>query len=170
MPSLLGLHPGRAWTVALLVGCIGVILQYYRPELLKITFGRFITAKQRFYAEPSAAYCALVRCQGTTQLPAVQDSTVFNTDACQAPETGRTCESIKRPIPLLQELEPYVCAHGGDTTTNPPNTAAAFAAAISAGVDCIELDMSLTADGQLVASHSRDLTQLLGRPDAKVSA
>lgn len=82
-----------------------------------------------------------------------------------------TCTVLLKCKPTnSQDRFPYICAHGGDTTAHPPNTRAAYAAAIAAGVDCIELDVALTADGQLVASHSRDLRQLMARPEAKVSA
>jgi hypothetical protein len=50
---------------------------------------------------------------------------------------------------------------------HPPNTAAAYAAAL-VHTDCIEVDASLTSDHQLVAMHDRDLEQLLNKPGAKV--
>jgi glycerophosphoryl diester phosphodiesterase len=62
-----------------------------------------------------------------------------------------------------------VCAHGGDTSIHPPNTAAAYAAAL-VHTDCIEVDASLTFDHQLVSMHDRDLEKLLQRPGAKVSS
>jgi glycerophosphoryl diester phosphodiesterase len=71
---------------------------------------------------------------------------------------------------LLQDRPPCICAHGGDSTVYPPNTAAAYAAALRAGADCMEVDVSLTSDLVLVALHDRDLQQLLGQPTAKVSS
>jgi glycerophosphoryl diester phosphodiesterase len=71
---------------------------------------------------------------------------------------------------LLQAQQgrpPFACAHGGDTAVHPPNTAAAYAAAL-VHTDCIEVDASLTSDHQLVAMHDRDLEQLLNKPGAKV--
>ncbi|GAB4815609.1 hypothetical protein N2152v2_008065 [Parachlorella kessleri] len=56
---------------------------------------------------------------------------------------------------------PLVCAHGGDAAAAPPNTAAAFQAAIDAGVRCVEVDVARTRDGVLVVLHSRDLLSLL---------
>ena len=64
----------------------------------------------------------------------------------------------------------YVCAHGGDAANHPPNTAAAYASALEAGADCIEVDAALTSDLQLVALHDRDLQKLLGQPNAKVGS
>ena len=57
---------------------------------------------------------------------------------------------------------PVVCAHGGDASAAPPNTARAFQAAADAGVRCVEVDAALTRDGHLVVLHSRDLARLLG--------
>lgn len=54
-----------------------------------------------------------------------------------------------------------VCAHGGDASSHPPNSATALEAALLLGADCIELDVSLTLDGHLVALHSRDMRPLL---------
>ena len=62
---------------------------------------------------------------------------------------------------------PLVCAHGGDATSVPPNSAAAFLAAIAGGTRCVEVDVARTKDGKLVVLHSRELLQLLrlaGRP------
>ncbi|KAL4425242.1 hypothetical protein ABPG75_009258 [Micractinium tetrahymenae] len=56
---------------------------------------------------------------------------------------------------------PLVCAHGGDINAAPPNTAAAFAAALAGGSRCVEVDVARTKDGQLVVLHSRELAHLL---------
>jgi glycerophosphoryl diester phosphodiesterase len=61
------------------------------------------------------------------------------------------CSLIRRPL---------VCAHGGDLEFAAPNTLAAFQAALEAGADCVEVDVSMTKDGQLVAVHDRDLAAL----------
>jgi len=65
------------------------------------------------------------------------------------------------PFTNTQARAPFICAHGGDTSKHPPNTAAAIAAAIANGADCIELDAATTRDGRLVAMHVRDLHRLL---------
>eukprot|EP00887_Chlorella_sp_A99_P003379 scaffold7.g3379.t1 len=41
-------------------------------------------------------------------------------------------------------LAPAVCAHGGDASETPPNTARAFQAAAEAGVRCVEVDAAMT--------------------------
>lgn len=53
------------------------------------------------------------------------------------------------PLPM-QTRPPLVCAHGGDSSDAPPNSADAFQAALRAGVDCVEIDVARTADNHLV--------------------
>ena len=60
--------------------------------------------------------------------------------------SAKFVEGITRPSPL-------VVAHRGDTESAPENTLAAFAAAIDAGADGIELDVHPTRDGALVVHH-----------------
>ncbi|KAI4320247.1 hypothetical protein MLD38_033746 [Melastoma candidum] len=63
---------------------------------------------------------------------------------------------------------PLVCAHGGDTTKAFPNTMAAYQAALHSQVDCMEIDVSRTADGVLVALHDRELQQISGDTTSRV--
>jgi glycerophosphoryl diester phosphodiesterase len=54
----------------------------------------------------------------------------------------------------LTELKPpIIIAHRGYCRRYPENTLSAFAAAFEAGAQMIELDVSLTKDGQLVVIH-----------------
>ncbi len=48
---------------------------------------------------------------------------------------------------------PLVIAHRGDSAHRPENTLAAFAGALEAGAPVVELDVQLTADGELVVLH-----------------
>jgi glycerophosphoryl diester phosphodiesterase len=48
---------------------------------------------------------------------------------------------------------PLIVAHRGFSAVAPENTLAAFAAAIRAGADMIELDVAMTADGDAVCLH-----------------
>ncbi|MBD8078374.1 glycerophosphodiester phosphodiesterase family protein [Cellulosimicrobium arenosum] len=48
---------------------------------------------------------------------------------------------------------PAVVAHRGNSSVAPQNTLAAFEAAWRAGVECVELDVRLTADGVVVVIH-----------------
>ena len=64
-------------------------------------------------------------------------------------------------------------AHRGFSGTHPENTHAAFAAALDLGVDGIELDCQLSADGELVVIHDETLdrtTTGLGPVGAKTWA
>ena len=63
----------------------------------------------------------------------------------------------------------YVAAHRGLSATYPENTMAAFRAAVEAGVDQVETDIRITADGALVLIHDATLdrtTNGTGRVDA----
>src|SRR5215210_1745899 len=66
-------------------------------------------------------------------------------------ETGRRGE---RPV--------TVC-HRGASALAPENTLRAFEIAIEGGVDMAELDVYLSADGELVVSHDEDLRRVTGR-------
>lgn len=62
-----------------------------------------------------------------------------------------------------------VVAHRGNSSVAPQNTLAAFEAAWRAGADSIELDVQLTADGEVVVIHDDTLdatTDGSGRLDA----
>ncbi len=54
-------------------------------------------------------------------------------------------------------------AHRGGRARRPENTLPAFADALSMGVDTLELDMGMTADGVVVVSHERGLNPDLTR-------
>lgn len=53
-------------------------------------------------------------------------------------------------------------AHRGDPIAHTENTPAAFAAAVAAGADMIELDVRCTSDGQAVVVHDVTLDRLWG--------
>ncbi|ERM99731.1 hypothetical protein AMTRI_Chr11g101930 [Amborella trichopoda] len=73
---------------------------------------------------------------------------------------SRMCGWIENP--------PLVCAHGGDSSKAFPNTMEAYRIALDSQVDCIEIDVSRSLDGVLVALHDRDLQRLSGNATAKV--
>ncbi|MBR0992727.1 glycerophosphodiester phosphodiesterase [Bradyrhizobium japonicum] len=54
-------------------------------------------------------------------------------------------------------------AHRGGRALLPENTLPAFANALSMGVDTLELDVGVTADGEVVVSHERGLNPDLAR-------
>jgi glycerophosphoryl diester phosphodiesterase len=55
---------------------------------------------------------------------------------------------------------PRVMAHRGASGDYPENTMPAFAAAVQAGVDYIELDVHCTRDGEVVVVHDEDLSRV----------
>ena len=59
--------------------------------------------------------------------------------------------------PWLDHPRPLALAHRGHSIAFPENTMADFRAAVEAGVDAIESDVHLTADGQLVMLHDATL-------------
>lgn len=54
-------------------------------------------------------------------------------------------------------------AHRGGRALLPENTLPAFANALSMGVDTLELDVGITADGEVIVSHERGLNPDLAR-------
>ena len=57
---------------------------------------------------------------------------------------------------------PTLIAHRGDAARYPENTLPALAAAVRGGASCIEFDLQLTADGQLVLLHDASLLRTAG--------
>lgn len=63
------------------------------------------------------------------------------------------------PPPVIQALgdQPLVIAHRGGRGLWPENTLFAFERADALGVDMLEMDVRLTADGQMVVLHDEDV-------------
>ncbi len=57
-----------------------------------------------------------------------------------------------------------VTAHRGDSSRAPENTVPAIEMAIDAGAEYAEIDVQLTADGEVVVVHDEDLRRLAGLP------
>jgi len=58
---------------------------------------------------------------------------------------------------LQPHPQPLIIAHRGSSTHAPENTLAAFVLAADQGADAIELDVTLTRDGQVVVIHDDTL-------------
>src|SRR5688572_31642404 len=58
--------------------------------------------------------------------------------------------------------QPLIVAHRGDSADRPENTHAAFAAALAAEVDGIELDVRLSRDGVPLVCHDDTLARFGG--------
>ena len=68
----------------------------------------------------------------------------------------------------LQRRRPLTCAHRGGMARAPENTIAALRRAVAAGVDVVEVDVQLTADGHVVVLHDHELSRTtngVGRTD-----
>lgn len=59
----------------------------------------------------------------------------------------------------MKNKRPLIIAHRGYSRDYPENTIAAFDAAVEAGADMIELDVTLSQDGQLVVIHDDTLNR-----------
>lgn len=57
---------------------------------------------------------------------------------------------------------PFVVAHRGDSIRCPENTEAAVRSALAVGVQAVECDVQLSADGRPVVFHDDDLARLVG--------
>ena len=63
---------------------------------------------------------------------------------------------------LNKELFPAFCAHRGLSALLPENSLPAFGAACALAADELELDIRMTADGQLIVSHDEHLERITG--------
>ncbi|MFX1554732.1 MAG: glycerophosphodiester phosphodiesterase family protein, partial [Promethearchaeota archaeon] len=62
----------------------------------------------------------------------------------------------------------YVIGHRGGAGLAPENTLAAFSGAFSLGVDSVEMDVHITADGEVVIYHDSKLKPEITRtPDGE---
>jgi glycerophosphoryl diester phosphodiesterase len=66
--------------------------------------------------------------------------------------------------PFLSRSGPYLVAHRGGARLWPENTLAAFDGAARLGADAIELDVRLTADGEVVVFHDQGTERTCGEP------
>ena len=66
--------------------------------------------------------------------------------------------------PRAAGARPLLYGHRGASTLVLENTLGAFARARADGADGIELDVRLTADGELAVFHDEDLARIAGRP------
>lgn len=78
-------------------------------------------------------------------------------------------KAVKNSLPAKAEYQPkkfYIVGHRGAAGLAPENTIPAFIRAIKSGVDAIELDVLLTADGTLVVHHDFCLKpEITRKPD-----
>ncbi|MGE5248580.1 MAG: glycerophosphodiester phosphodiesterase [Bacteroidota bacterium] len=58
--------------------------------------------------------------------------------------------------------KPLIFAHRGDSAHAPENTVPAFERAVQAGADGVELDVKLSADGEVIVSHDPTVDRTTG--------
>lgn len=68
------------------------------------------------------------------------------------------------PLPYFDPARPRVLAHRGLALEAPENSLLAFAHAIALGVQHIETDVHVSADGVAIIAHDPDLSRVAGRP------
>ena len=68
------------------------------------------------------------------------------------------------PVSRFRSAKPLVIAHASSTHFGPANTLAMMRAAVAAGADVIDVDVRVTGDGVLVASHDDDLRATTDTP------
>jgi glycerophosphoryl diester phosphodiesterase len=65
-------------------------------------------------------------------------------------------------------MPPLIIAHRGDSARRPENTLAAFASALEAGAEIVELDVQLSRDGHVVVLHDTSVERTTdGRGDVR---
>lgn len=70
--------------------------------------------------------------------------------------------SIKRSTYLLGINGPEITAHRGASNISPENSASAIKNAIRERADWVEIDVTQSADGELIVSHSNNLKRIVG--------
>jgi len=93
--------------------------------------------------------------------PDTTDVTEPESTDVETSESSATTEAGATDGPLtIQELldlgRPIVLAHGGGEDQYPHSTPYAYAESVKAGVDMLDFDVQLTADGVLVVQHDDD--------------
>lgn len=71
---------------------------------------------------------------------------------------------------MSSQRKPNIVAHRGASAAHPENTVAAFRGALAEGADWVELDVRLSADGELVVHHDAFYSNGLGVATAAASA
>jgi len=87
------------------------------------------------------------------------------------PGSAVTTVAANVTAPMVAELltRPIVLAHAGGDDDYPHSTPFAFAESVKAGVDVLDLDVRLSADGVLVVQHDQDLQRTTNSTDQVAS-
>jgi glycerophosphoryl diester phosphodiesterase len=76
--------------------------------------------------------------------------------ACSS--TVATDAGLSCPPSPFRSSPPQVIAHSGGEGLGPPNSLVAVRRSLAAGADIIDLDVRMTSDGVVVATHDRDVS------------
>lgn len=71
---------------------------------------------------------------------------------------------MSAPLPYFDPARPRVLAHRGLALAAPENSLLAFAHAVAQGVQHIETDVHVSADGEAIIAHDPDLSRVAGQP------
>ena len=99
----------------------------------------------------------------TSTTPAASSTTAAPPTSAPLPDRPPTIDQ------LTAGTEPLNIAHAGGDQAFPHSTPYAFAQAVEAGVDVLEMDVQLTADGVLIVQHDDTVdrrTETTGRVDS----
>ncbi|MEO8705374.1 MAG: glycerophosphodiester phosphodiesterase family protein [Kofleriaceae bacterium] len=78
--------------------------------------------------------------------------------ACSTPVAA-----VEAPEPVVAIARPRIVAHRGASYDAPENTLVAFRKAWALGVECVELDVHVTKDGEVVVIHDPTTKRIGGR-------
>ena len=107
-------------------------------------------------AEPATTEPATTE-PATTEPATTEPATTEPAPAAPATTGAEVTSRAETVDDLLALGRPVVLAHAGGEDQFPHSTAHAFAQSAAAGVDMLDLDVQLTADGVLVVHHDRDI-------------
>lgn len=80
-------------------------------------------------------------------------------DAAPGSDAPTTTVAAEPPLPLGEDPDPVVVGHRGAAGHHPDNSLEGFAAARDLGATWVELDVRLSADGEVVLSHDPETEQ-----------
>lgn len=143
---------------------IALVLLALTVVLMTATFGSAPLLPLPLFLEPLSRSVQ----KGRTQTNIALDSAT-ELDTLNSQPSSNYCDFFHNTLHAVKS-PPMCCAHGGDVDAGPPNTMLSFTSALRAGCTCLEVDVSMTKDGFLVALHDRDLDKLMMTRKSNVAA
>lgn len=104
-------------------------------------------------AATDGAPAATAATQPTTTDPQTTDAETTVVSATDAETTGPAATGPLTVQQLLDLGRPIVLAHAAGENEHPHSTPYGYAESVAAGVDMLDFDVQLTADGELVVQH-----------------